>query len=944
MKKIRLSIAVVLILALGGGVYQLFERDVAPEYAEEEGGIVPQNGIRVPIKSDAGVGEDPSGRMQYEWMRLRNPETGRIPAGIRAKEMSFAKTIPTREFLSKNGQPPLSWTARGPIEIGGRTRALGIDVRNPEIINAGGVSGGMWRSTDGGASWTKTTLPSQHHSVTTLVQDPRPGHQDEWYYGSGEFIGNSASAPGAPYMGAGLYRSTDNGETWEVTAFEAAGDDPGFNYAYDAFFNLAIDPTNTTELELYAATYGLIYRYDGITREPLLVDESQALSSFSDVAVTDGGVVYAALSSDGGNGGLWRSADGENWTEMTPQGWPSVFNRTVIGIAPSNQDIVYFIGHTPGTGATGHSLWRYDASDGSWVNRTSNLPDAEQFDVRDNFPDDLGEFNSQNGYDLIISVKPDNPEIVFIGGTNLYRSTDGFATAENTAWIAGYHPTQFIYPNHHPDLHAVAYNPTNPNQMLTGSDGGVHLTLNNMASQSTSTPVSWTPLNSGYRTTQFYSVAVDESAAGNDIIVGGMQDNGTVFTNEETGTMPWVGDIFGGDGAFADIADGQEYFYVSAQNAQIYRLRISSEGDVLQATRVDPTESEFGAGLFVTPFHLDPNDQAVMYLGGGTALYRNDNLLAIPAGNSDETNTNWTRLENTAGEGLVVTAVTPTAMTPSSTRVYYATNDAAANQSSILRIDDAQTGQPTPVDVTLRTGTNPMPQGGYVSSIAAHPDDPHRVMVTFSNYEVRSLYYSDDAGATWSYVSGNLEENVDGSGGGPSTRWAQMLPVSGGTMYFVGTSTGLYSTTELAGMATEWIQEGAGSIGNVVVDMIDIRTADNLVVAATHGNGIYSAEANVSLAVGEPLHPGEAYSLTHAFPNPFESETQLVLRVAHEQEIEIAAYDMLGQRVERIFDGTVAANEAQTFELNAGGLSNGVYTIQVVGERFATSRQAVLLR
>src|SRR5690606_11033612 len=299
-------------------------------------------------------------------------------------------TIPTREFLSKSGQDMLEWTPRGPIRIGGRTRALGIDRRNPNIVNAGGVSGGMWHSTNGGASWTKATRPDQHHSVTTLIQDPRPGQEDIWYYGSGEFIGNSANAPGGPYLGTGLYRSTDNGTTWELFGFEPAGESPVFDRAYDVFFNLAIDPTNTSQLEVYAATYGLIYRFDGVTREPLLIDDpnSPTFSSFSDVAVTDGGVVYAALSSDGGMGGLWQSPDGDEWTEITPAGWPSVFQRVVIGIAPSDQNIVYFLGHAPGTGPSDHSLWRYHALDASWEDRTANLPTGEQFSVHSNFPQD----------------------------------------------------------------------------------------------------------------------------------------------------------------------------------------------------------------------------------------------------------------------------------------------------------------------------------------------------------------------------------------------------------------------------------------------------------------------------------------------------------------------------------------------------------------------------
>jgi len=110
--------------------------------------------------------------------------------------------------------------------------------------------------------------------------------------------------------------------------------------------------------------------------------------------------------------------------------------------------------------------------------------------------------------------------------------------------------------------------------------------------------------------------------------------------------------------------------------------------------------------------------------------------------------------------------------------------------------------------------------------------------VVFSNYGVVSLFYTTDGGTGWTDVAGNLEEFPDGSGNGPSCRWAVIIPGQG---VFVGTSTGLYSTALLDGSSTLWIQEGSTTIGNTVVDMVDVRLADGRIVAATHGRGVYSA-------------------------------------------------------------------------------------------------------
>lgn len=914
-----------------------------------------------PTRFDAGTGEDPSARAYWEWLRQRDPATGRIPAGIRQSELQFAKSLPTREYLAafgKNEPVPLEWLSRGPLEIGGRTRALGIDRTNPQVINAGGVSGGMWHSEDDGRTWTKSTRPDQHHSVTTLIQDPRPGRSNVWYYGSGELIGNSARAPGAPYLGTGLYRSDDNGKTWSQVGFTRAGESPTFNVTFDVFYNLAMDPSNTEQTEMYVATFGLIYKTTdaGATRETRLLDDAEnpRFSTFTDVAVTDDGVVYAALSSDGGMGGIWRSTDGDDFVDITPEGFPPVFNRIVIGIAPSNQNIVYFIGETPGAGATGHSLWRftYVSGDGTgqggeWENLTANIPAAGDFEVASNFPDDLEAFDSQGGYDLVIAVKPDNPDLVFIGGTNLYRSSDGFRSKENTFWIGGYHPTRFIYPDQHPDQHAIVFYPDNPSRMLTGDDGGVHRTENNMARLSVRTPVDWDDLNSGYRTTQFYSVAIDESASGDAVIVGGMQDNGTAFTNEETGTLPWIGDILGGDGAFADISNGKEFYYVSTQNARIFRMELTAEGQIESFARVDPPEAEFGAGLFVTPFHLDPNNQAMMYLGGGDNIWRNSNLLAIPQNNQDETLTNWTELTNTGAAGAVVTALKPVATSPSSTRLYYATSatEAGSSVSRMFRLENADEGNPTPTDITQRaeTGLDPMPAGAYISSIAVNPGNPDEVMITFSNYEVRSIFHTIDGGETWSDVSGNLEENPDGSGDGPSVRWAEILPVDGGTVYFVGTSTGLYSTTSLFAEQIEWVQEGASTIGNVVVDMLDSRTTDNLVVAATHGNGIYSATANIDLGTNGGEQPSP-FELSAAYPNPFTRQTRFTLKLAHAQHVSISVFDELGRRVMTLHDGQLSKDVSHRFVFEASHLAGGAYFIRARGESSVVTTSVVLVK
>jgi hypothetical protein len=107
--------------------------------------------------------------------------SGKIPTNVRANELEFAKTLPKNESLVED------WIARGPYNVGGRTRAMALDVNNENVIMAGGVSGGVWRTEDLGANWTKLTSNEMLHNVTCLKQDTRtnnPENPSTWYYGT----------------------------------------------------------------------------------------------------------------------------------------------------------------------------------------------------------------------------------------------------------------------------------------------------------------------------------------------------------------------------------------------------------------------------------------------------------------------------------------------------------------------------------------------------------------------------------------------------------------------------------------------------------------------------------------------------------------------------------------------------------------------------------------
>lgn len=892
--------------------------------------------------SHEGMEDDALERMNWELSRLADPATGQIPDNIRQKELAFAATLPS-DAQSANRTSLMNITNRGPWNLGGRTRALGIDVSNESRILAGTPSGGMWLSNDGGATWNQSNTAAQLKNATCITQDTRPGHTNVWYYGSGEAYGASASTGvNGYYLGDGIFKSTDGGVSWSPVTSTAGGNPHSFTTNWQLVWNMAMDTTaDDTATEVYAATYGAVYR--SLNGGTSWTTVRSGGSYYTDVNVSASGVVYATMSDDGTQKGIWRSTDGLTFVNIMPAAFGTAYNRIVSGINPSNENEVYFLANTPGFGkvtynylgdAEWNSLWKYTyiSGDGSGANGTWQ-------DLSMNLPNTGGQFDRwqvQGSYDMVVKVKPNDPNTVFIGGTNLYRSTSGFQDSTHTSFIGGYQefsalPVINSYPNHHPDQHCLQFFNSNPDMMLSSNDGGVFKTTDNTASS-----VAWQPLNNGYLTSMFYTCAVDHASPGNNIIIGGAQDNGSWWTNSANATTPWV-QPRSGDGSYCAIADNQSAYYFSIQNAKMMKATLDGAGNVTTFARIDPI------GLkdpqFVNPYTLDPNNNNIMYLAGGKYLWRNDDLSGVPMiGNWDSISTNWTRFaDSVPTANSKITAVH--ACKATANRVYYGTD-----KKKIYRVDNANVGTPTPVDITPISGTGAFPATGYVSCITSDPLNSDRILVVFSNYAVYSLYYSPDGGVTWSKVAGNLEVSSGGTGAGPSLRWASIMHVSDGTAYLVATSTGLYATDTLNGLSTVWVQQGASTIGNSVCDMIDTRDADGLVVVATHASGIYSANITSinDIATGSTLASSEEMELNN-YPNPVKDATTISFSLKKKAAVHLEVWDECGRVVTTLVNEAMAAGN-HTLNYSPENLKPGIYYYSLTADNKRKTKSMILVK
>jgi photosystem II stability/assembly factor-like uncharacterized protein len=870
---------------------------------------------------------DPRGLFEYYRTLLADPMTGSIPPNIRMLELAYAGKLPVNNEAKRAEE---LWKARGPNNLGGRTRAFGINIDNHNEVIAGSATGGIFKSTDGGRNWTKTQCPA--NSITCLIQDQRPGKTNNWYAGTGELTGSSGTANGAYYYGQGIFKSTDNGNTWTVLPSTAGASTTSFDSDFDGVWNIVMDYSNLAETEIYAATYAGIYKTtDGGTIWKK--KRSGSLPNFSyytDVAITTDGIVYATLSSEGTHKGIWRSADGEAWTNILPAGFPSVYGRMTIGIAPSDQNQVYIMASATtnfgfvSTNFLGvkewNSLWKYDyvsgngsGTGGTWADRSANLPDKGG---------DFGYFSTQGGYDLYVKVKPDDPDVVFIGATNLWRSNDGFKTKDQIGWIGGYAVNTFrpdfkMYANHHPDNHNLVFMPGSSVKAYSTHDGGISYTDN-----ITAPAVMWESRINNYITSQFYTVAIDHSSLFDNKIIGGLQDNGTHFI-DQYGMGSWHMSL-SSDGSFCVIKDGGSEIYASTQQGRIVHLQVDAAGRPLKYARIDPSQLNRDNYDFINPYAIDPNDQKILYLPAKKRLFRNTDIEARPLADIYDS-TRWTTplweemtqcvpILNHEFSAITVSGINPNTL-------YYATD-----KGKLYKVNNANVGNPVPKDIS-----GPGFGGGNINCISLDPLDSNRIIVVFSNYSMISLFETRDGGQVWNNISGNLEENANGSGSGPSCRWAAVMPLaSGKRSWFVATSVGLYATDSLAGLNTSWVLQSPNGIGKNIVTMIDTRPQDYYIVAATHGYGMHSANiaSEWQITSIEEIGAARENMRFNAYPNPLTGEI-LVLNFnrAFESAPRFELMDIHGKTIA----GSILSSEkmdAGSYKLLLDHIPPGIYWVR----------------
>lgn len=745
------------------------------------------------------------------------------------------------------GIEPGGWAWLGPGNVGGRIRSIVFDPNNANNVWVGSVSGGIWRSTNGAASWQPVDDFMANLAVSTMVMHPT--NTAMMYAGTGEGYGLSVN-PGAGVQGtqgSGIFQTTDSGATWSRLASTdpapAAGPAPGCGVIGSTpcpntwlFVNrMTILPDGITILA--ATGSGTVLSPDGgvtwtqqTNTQAFDIDFDPTNSNL----VVVGEVASARFSSDGGQ--TWTAAtfiDTANpggTTTVTPL---SAGNngRVEIAYAPSNPSIVYAA---------------VNNNNGDLYQSTNGGQTFTRLNTGTNFF--LGAGN-QGWYDNIVWVNPQDSTFLIVGGIDLWRSTDSGANfARISQWqCAPGQPNACAGTSAHADHHMIVAHPGFNNStnktVYFGNDGGIY----RADDVSTVTQTSgWTVnLNNNLGITQFYGGA----ATPGGVIFGGNQDNGTIKVVPTSAFTPpydpqsWS-TIRGGDGGqvAADPTDAN-YLYGETQNLGLFR---STDGGA--------TASNINAGItdaactpppggtcnppanFIAPFLLDPNDPNTM-LAGGLSLWNCGNVKAAAP--------TWTIAKcSTAAPNPVNQPISAIAVSPSNSDFIvvghndgqiYMTFDGTCISDGSCVAGGACPNAPTWTRIDNISAV-PAP-ARFVTRLAIdNTRSPNWIYATYGSFNNNNVLVTRDFGANWIDVSGATGSATDL----PAVPVRSIvINLATADRLYVGTEVGIFASDDAG---ATW-QLPNGGPANVSVDELFWFRGD--LVAATHGRGMYKTQVPV---------------------------------------------------------------------------------------------------
>lgn len=803
------------------------------------------------------------------------------------------------------------WIERGPYSVGGRTRAILFDPNDAtgKKVFAGGVSGGLWVNNDitnPNSEWTPINDFWANLSVVCIASDPN--NPQIIYVGTGE-------SSTQDNVGAGIWRSSDGGATWvqifapvnnynsqgirngyfyvndikvrnnggvsEVYAGVSGGYNEGFHGLYQSGLYKSTDTGNT-----FTKVGGNLIAHAGANIGYNI--QQIEIAADNSVWVSTRGSLFGDGLPTGGR--IFRSFDGNNFVNVYNANLQG--SRVQIALSKTNSAVAY--GLLQGSGAAepvriikttdAGSTWSQSNINGSGV----SLPD----DADNGIP--ANDFTrGQSFYDLVIVTDPTNDATVYVGGIDLFRSTNSGSTwTQISKWSNNNQLATLTVSLVHADQHAIVFNPRDSSQIAFGNDGGIYfcpnktnIGLNNGI----------TVRNNRYNVTQFYDAKMNPTRTNaTEEILAGAQDNGTRrFTGAPLANNLYSDAYYdGGDGAFVEFDDNNLYKISSYvfNNHYLYHAPSNNYIDLLNAPDSD-------LGHFINEAALDRNlDIFYSYADqdATTGEVTLNKVVGLSSNPIDLVRSKIT-MGNFTAEEVTYLAVSPYQTVSTTLMVGF-------DNGRLFKVTSADTSVPNITEI-------PVPFVGAISDIQYGTND-NEIIVTISNYNTTSVFYTSDGGTTWNNKEGFLPDMP--------VRCALMNPDNKNEV-IIGTELGVWGTTNFLSATPTWSQYTNG-LGNVRITNLDYRPSTGTILASTYGRGIFTTMNTNSLATTET----SIEEIYRVYPNPTRGDFYLKMNAKH-KNVTINVFDISGKIV-------FTKNGVNAEERISPSLPKGHYIVKVEKE------------
>jgi photosystem II stability/assembly factor-like uncharacterized protein len=772
-----------------------------------------------------------------------------IDEAVKAAE--FKKALPSSSTFSAAAWSPfgpyfLPGNLTGYMQNGmGRINCIAFHPTIPTTYFVGVAQGGVWKTTNDGVSWTPLTdnLPIQR--ISDIVIDPANTNIMYISVCDFEYIDVALNIDGRKrntHYGLGVYKTTNGGLSWNPTglSFQLTDGDASL------IRKVLINPTNSNKL----VACGVSGMY---TSANAGTSWTQVMDSLCWDLVQDPinpNTIYATSGWLAGSGqgyaAVYKSIDfGATWT-MLPTGIPSTgaVQRIKLAIAPSDNNCIYAMTVDDLEGSYG--IYKSINAGASWtyINPGVNMLEGN----------DGSSSGGQGTYDLGFTVNQTNKNIVYVGGVNIWASSDGANTFDPVS-----HWTLFYGPTLHGDIHFIETNPLT-GDVFVCSDGGLYKTTT-VISQSWASagsspwPTNWTDISSGMNITSFYRLSSSRNSAGR--LAAGAQDNATFYYDGSSWNT-----IFGGDGMdnYLDPVDNN----VVIGSSQYGNFYVSNDGGNSTISADVNVNSE--SGEWVSPIVADYNIYGTMYAG-----FTNVNK-------STDGGSNWSALSPLPSNGINDNETCALAVANSNSDVIYA-----------ARRIRFEYGSPSGMYVTTNAGsswteiTAGLPDTLYYTSIDVSQTDANTAYVSLSGFVAgEKIYKTINGGSTWQNISYNL----------PNIPVNCIKTVPSYNKLMIATDLGVYLFDEASNL---WISQSVG-LPNVIITDIDFNPILNKIYISTFGRGIW--ETNLGAMVGITESKPADLEIT-LFPSLNNGSFTIQLSEAHlsEETLNLEVVDINGKLV-----------------------------------------------